>query len=174
MKRERKSYTERVKCKHAQTLKCICFDRYFFHSDREPARFCLTHRFPRNGERKRENPISLALFFFWFVNYSWQKFRRKTTVTNVKRLTNMDDQVNDMIDIAEADRDALLVRLKDDDSLNDDWRIVAGEGDDENNLISKHFAVVFFTDDDDDDETEWCADEPSWRWHVSKQEGRWP
>lgn len=76
----------------------------------------------------------------------------------VKRLTNMDDhQVNDMIEIAEDDIDALLVWLNE-DSLNDIEVEV-----EEKNSNSKHLAVVFFF------ESEWCVDESSRRWQVSKQ-----
>ena len=66
----------------------------------------------------------------------------------VKRLTNMDDddhhQVNDMIEIAEDDIDALLVRLNE-DSLNDiEVEEEEEEEEEENKSISKHLAVVVF------------------------------
>lgn len=48
----------------------------------------------------------------------------------------MDDQVNDMIEIAEDDIDALLVRFNE-DSLND-----IEEEEEENHSISKHCSVV--------------------------------
>ncbi len=78
------------------------------------------------------------------------KIRNRRTKIKVTKLAIIDDQVNDMMDIAEADRDALFVSLKI-DSFKIFSDVKGG-----NNSISKHVGVVFFSNRylSDDDETE--------------------
>lgn len=78
------------------------------------------------------------------------KIRNRRTKIKVTKLAIIDDQVNDMMDIAEADRDALFVSLKI-DSFKIRSDVKGG-----NNSISKHVGVVFFSNRylSDDDETE--------------------
>ncbi len=78
------------------------------------------------------------------------KIRNRRTKIKVRKLAIIDDQVNDMMDIAEADRDALFVSLKI-DSFKIRSDVKGG-----NNSISKHVGVVFFSNRylSDDDETE--------------------
>jgi hypothetical protein len=98
----------------------------------------------------------------------------------VQWLTRTDDQVDDMMDIAEADIDALLVWLSIELSI-----VIGNENCSDregvNNSISKHAGVVPRSStllfdgslSDDEDELESCWNELSARWHVSKQYGRW-
>jgi len=73
----------------------------------------------------------------------------------------MDDDIDDMMDIAEEDSDVLVVWFD-----RESYTVDNGK-----NSISKHSIVVLRSSTNvfDDDETEWSR-----RWHVSKQYGRWP
>ena len=93
----------------------------------------------------------------------------------------IDEQVDSMIDIADAEIDVLVVWL-DMTSLKNTNNDKSSDFEDGKSSISKHdnWVVIrvcsIFVDNDvfDDDKVEWYGNESSVEWHVSKQCGRWP